>query len=100
MTGGVGALVGAAISGPRKGRFDGTASAVEFDPHSLPLVVLGTFILWFGWYGFNCGSTLAMDSASTGHLAAQVAMNTTLSAAVGGMTVFLCRLVMTKGKYD
>merc|ERR1712070_490032 len=97
MTGGVGALVGAIFAGPRKGRWE---NPKEFDPHNAPLVVLGTFILWFGWYGFNCGSTLAMNEASTGMLAAQVAMNTTLSAAVGGITVFLCRLVMTRGMYD
>merc|ERR1712032_1038005 len=71
----------------------------EFDPHSLPLVVLGTFILWFGWYGFNCGSTLAMNSVTWGMLAAQVAMNTTMSAAFGGLTVFLIRYAMFR-KYD
>lgn len=99
MTGGVGALVGAAIAGPRKGRFDGTASETEFDPHSLPLIVLGTFILWFGWYGFNCGSTLGMGSASTGVMAAHVAVNTTLSAATGGLGVLVLRFAILK-KYD
>ena len=43
----------------------------EFDPHNVAFVVLGTFILWFGWYGFNCGSTLAMNE-DAGRLAAQV----------------------------
>merc|ERR1719499_754566 len=75
MAGGVGALVGAILCGPRKGRFE---KPEEFDAHSLPLVVLGTFILWFGWYGFNCGSTLSMSSASDGYRAAMIAMNTTL----------------------
>merc|ERR1712107_584294 len=96
MTGGVGALVGAIIAGPRKGRFE---NPDEFAPHSLPLVVLGTFILWFGWYGFNCGSTLGLSSAETGALAAQVAMNTTLAAATAGISVFIIRLVTLK-KYD
>lgn len=96
MTGGVGALVGAIIAGPRLGRFDNPDA---FNPHSLPLIVLGTFILWFGWYGFNCGSTLAMDTASSGMMAAQVAMNTTVAGATGGLTVFILRLALLK-KYD
>merc|ERR1740138_1405681 len=62
MTGGVGALIGAIAAGPRKGRFDDPESD-EFSAHSVPLVVLGTFILWFGWYGFNCGSTLGLSDA-------------------------------------
>merc|ERR1719188_1842721 len=56
LVGGVGALCGAAIVGPRKGRFD-ESNAEEFDGHSVPFCVLGTFFLWFGWYGFNPGST-------------------------------------------
>jgi len=98
MTGGVGALVGAIVLGPRAGRFDG-GNEEEFAPHNIPLVVLGTFILWFGWYGFNCGSTLGMADAATGQLAAQVAMNTTIAAATGGLTVLILRLVMLK-RYD
>eukprot|EP00425_Heterocapsa_triquetra_P001072 CAMPEP_0195053704 /NCGR_PEP_ID=MMETSP0448-20130528/2744_1 /TAXON_ID=66468 /ORGANISM="Heterocapsa triquestra, Strain CCMP 448" /LENGTH=458 /DNA_ID=CAMNT_0040083035 /DNA_START=68 /DNA_END=1441 /DNA_ORIENTATION=+ len=96
MTGGVGALVGAICVGPRAGRFE---SPEDFQPHSLPLIVLGTFILWFGWYGFNCGSTLGMSDAATGAMAAQVAMNTTLSASMGGITVLILRLCLLK-KYD
>mmetsp|Transcript_43553 Transcript_43553/g.98095 ORF Transcript_43553/g.98095 Transcript_43553/m.98095 type:complete len:533 (+) Transcript_43553:88-1686(+) len=97
MTGGVGALCGAIIVGPREGRFVRDES--EFAPHNIPLVVLGTFLLWFGWYGFNCGSTLGMDSEGTGQLAALVAMNTTIAAATGGLTVFLLRLALLR-RYD
>ncbi|CAE7286589.1 AMT1-1 [Symbiodinium natans] len=97
MTGGVGALMGAIIAGPRAGRFQ---NPDEFGPHSLPLITMGTFILWFGWYGFNCGSTLGMNSIGQGFMAAHVAMNTTIAAATAGLTVFVLRLVMTKGKYD
>jgi Amt family ammonium transporter len=97
LTGGIGALVGAAVVGPRKGRF--TGSTESFDPHSMPLLVLGTFILWFGWYGFNCGSTLGMSSDGLAYQGAIVAMNTTLSAASGGIMVLILRLIMYK-KYD
>merc|ERR1712014_412429 len=97
MTGGVGALVGARCSGPRNGRW---TNPDLFVPHSLPLVVLGTFILWFGWYGFNCGSTLGLSDESTGEMAAHVAMNTTIAAATGGLTVFGLRMAILKGFYD
>jgi len=101
MAGGVGALVGAIIAGPRSGRWE---YPDNFDPHSLPLIVLGTFILFFGWYGFNCGSTLGMSSdgvpfVEKGMLAAQVAMNTTIAGATGGLLVFVFRLALLK-KYD
>ncbi|CAE7940951.1 amtB [Symbiodinium necroappetens] len=96
LTGGVSALAGTVVLGPRKGRFE---NPDEFECHNLPLVVLGTFALWFGWYGFNPGSTLGMHTGDTGAMAAQVAMNTTLSAATGGITVFLLRYAIMK-KYD
>jgi Amt family ammonium transporter len=102
MTGGIGALVGAYVAGPRSDRFDDKGEpdeTGEFAPHSVPLVVNGTFTLWFGWYGFNCGSTLAMSDAATGALAAQVAMNTTISAAFGGIATFFI-LYYTSKKYD
>eukprot|EP00931_Biecheleriopsis_adriatica_P042011 TRINITY_DN2394_c0_g1_i3.p1 TRINITY_DN2394_c0_g1~~TRINITY_DN2394_c0_g1_i3.p1 ORF type:complete len:588 (+),score=117.62 TRINITY_DN2394_c0_g1_i3:248-1765(+) len=98
MVGGVGALIGAVIAGPRKGRWNPDLSE-EFDPHSLPHIVLGTMILWFGWYGFNCGSTLGLHNIAQGMMAAQVAMNTTIAGATGGLTVFVIRLAMLK-KYD
>ncbi|CAE8651088.1 unnamed protein product, partial [Polarella glacialis] len=98
LCGGVAALAGTCVLGPRNGRFD-PDRAQEFEAHSLPLVVLGTFILWFGWYGFNPGSTLSMNDAETGAKAAMIAMNTTLSAAIGGITVFTLRYFITR-KYD
>ena len=88
LTGGAAGLAGTIVLGPRKGRF---TNPEEFDCHNLPLVVLGTFALWFGWYGFNPGSTLSMHEGKVGALAAQVAMNTTISAATGGITVFIVR---------
>merc|ERR1719161_716225 len=91
MTGGIGALVGASIVGPRNGRWD-SDDPNTFDPHNMALVVLGTFVLWFGWYGFNCGSTLGLSSAAAATQAALVAMNSTMSASAGGLTVFALRL--------
>jgi len=98
LTGGIGALAGASILGARKGRFD-PEKEDEFQPHSFPLIVIGTFILWFGWCGFNPGSTLAMGDAGTAMKAAVVMMNTTITAAVGGVTVFSVMFALTK-KYD
>jgi Amt family ammonium transporter len=98
LCGGIAALVGAKVIGIRTGRFD-PEKADEFTPHSAPLIVLGTFILWFGWCGFNSGSTLGMSDSGTAMVAAHVMMNTTLSAATGGMTVFLLIFAITK-KYD
>jgi Amt family ammonium transporter len=98
LCGGIGALVGAIIVGQRTGRFD-EKKQDEFQPHSQPLIVLGTFILWFGWCGFNSGSTLGMSDAGTAMVAAHVMMNTTLSAATGGVTVFLVTYAITR-KYD
>ena len=85
MTGGVAAFWGAIIVGPRSGRFDENRHK-EFLPNNIAYVVLGTFLLWFGWYGFNCGST-SLTTRSEGQKAAHVAMNTTIGAAVGGLTV-------------
>lgn len=56
MVGGIAGLWGALIEGPRIGRFDHTGRSVVLRGHSATLVVLGTFLLWFGWYGFNPGS--------------------------------------------
>lgn len=80
MVGGVSGLMGAIALGPRKGRFDEITGATRPMPaHNQALCALGTGILWFGWYGFNCGSTLVLSGA--GNVAAKVAVNTTISAA-------------------
>ena len=81
MTGGWAALVGAKILGPRIGRFERPAA---FEGHSTPLQVIGTFLLWFGWYGFNPGSTLGIHTY--GRDAARACVTTTLAAAAGGVT--------------
>lgn len=93
MTGGVSALIAALILGPRAGRFG--EDSKELPGHNLAMVTLGTFILWFGWYGFNCGSTLAFDGVN----AAKVAVTTSLSPAAAGITAIIVQKVRT-GKYD
>ena len=87
MTGGLAALAGTLVLGPRAGKFrrDGTIAAIP--GHSLPMAVIGTLILAFGWFGFNTGSTLAAADARITTIAA----NTMLSSAAGavGALVFV-----------
>lgn len=85
--GGWAALCGAVIVGARKGRFT-SGGVTAFPGHSLPLGVLGVFILWVGWYGFNAGSTLGLSGGF--YLdAARVAVTTTLAATAGGFTAMI-----------
>merc|ERR1719221_1438502 len=94
MVGGIGALCGAIIVGPRHERFDpDVPEGVKFDAQNIPFCVLGTFFLWFGWYGFNPGSTGSMHDAATAATAGLVAMNTTLAPCVAGLIVFILRAV-------
>jgi len=95
MTGGVMALVGAKLIGPRVGKYgkDGKVNAIP--AHNIPMVVTGTLILAFGWFGFNPGSTLAGTDTRT----ALIATNTMISSAAGALTA--CLYVWTRfGKPD
>lgn len=82
--GGFAALAGAAIVGPRIGRFVGGKS-IPMPGHSVPIAALGVFILWFGWYGFNPGSQLAFQSTSDIDAVMHIAVTTSLAAAAGGL---------------
>jgi ammonium transporter, Amt family len=84
MTGGVAALMGAAIIGPRLGKYGRDGKPRAIPAHNIPYAVLGTFILLIGWYGFNSGSELAADDAIGG-----IAVTTTLAAAAGAITAML-----------
>lgn len=91
MVGGVTALVAAVILGPRIGRFyDRNGNALEkphdFPPHSVTLQFLGTFCLWFGWYGFNPGSVFTISTTDMGDVASLVTVNTTLGACAGALS--------------
>jgi len=81
-TGGWVALAAAIIIGPRIGRF--TQRNIPIHGHNLPMATLGAFLLWFGWFGFNGGSELAV----TGNIPI-IILNTTLSAAIGGFISIL-----------
>ncbi|MBM7654396.1 ammonium transporter [Neobacillus cucumis] len=78
--GGFAALAMAKWLGPRKGRFNSDGSANVFAPSNIPLASAGAFILWFGWFAFNAGSTLDASSPEL----APVAINTMLAGASGG----------------
>lgn len=88
LTGGMGALSGAWVLGPRIGRF-GTGGISqdchEFSPHNVPFIAVGTMILQFGWYGFNAGSTLSMGTSADARTASLAAINTTMAAVAGGL---------------
>jgi Amt family ammonium transporter len=90
LVGGVGAICGAVVVGPRNGRWE-QGQSDEFSAHNIPFCVLGTFCLWFGWYGFNPGSTLSMHTASSANTAGLVAVNTTLAPCIAGLLVFTGR---------
>ena len=81
MTGGVCALAGAMMIGPRIGKYNKDGSPNAIPGHHIPMAILGTFILAFGWFGFNAGSTLAGTDLRIG----VVAVNTMLASAAGAL---------------
>ncbi len=94
--GGFIALAGAIVLGPRLGRTFKRDGGAPMLPHDLTIAVTGGLILWFGWYGFNPGSTLsAMDFEGIGRVAA----NTTLAACAAGLTAMLWAYMSSK-KWD
>jgi Amt family ammonium transporter len=82
MTGGVAALIGAKLLGPRFGKYGANGVPTAIPGHSISLTVIGTLVLAFGWFGFNAGSTLA----ATDTRIAVVALNTLLSSAAGALS--------------
>ncbi|MGM7720018.1 ammonium transporter [Metabacillus sp. Hm71] len=93
--GGFAALAMAKLLGARKGRFNSDGSVNVFAPSNIPLASSGAFILWFGWFAFNSGSTLDASNASL----ASIAINTMLAGASGG-TVTLLMTMKKFGKAD
>ena len=85
-TGGWAALAGAMVVGPRYGKFRKDGTTKPTPPSNILVVTLGVFILWFGWFGFNGGSQLALGSAADVIAMSHVLVNTNLAAAAGVMT--------------
>jgi Amt family ammonium transporter len=95
MTGGVAALAGAKVLGPRLGKFKPDGTPVAIPGHHIPMAVVGCFILAFGWFGFNAGSTLAGGDLRIG----VVATNTMLASAAAAFSSMLY-LWLRYGKPD
>ncbi len=89
MVGGVIACLGAAMLGPRIGKYDKEGKPRAIPGHNMLAAALGVFILWFCWFGFNGASTVAMDSAEAAYEAGLAFMNTNLAAAVATVAAML-----------
>ena len=89
-TGGWAALAGALVVGPRLGKFRRDGTVKPTPPSNVLAVTLGVFILWFGWFGFNAGSQLALGSAADVVAMSHVLVNTNLAAAAGVMAALAC----------
>eukprot|EP00804_Cyclotella_cryptica_P017537 CCRYP_006704-RG/>CCRYP_006704-RG protein AED:0.05 eAED:0.05 QI:139/0.75/0.6/1/0.75/0.6/5/989/467 len=99
LTGGMTALIATKILGPRAGRFYDLRGRVldtpkDFPGHSLALQMLGVFILWFGWYGFNTGSIIRLTNDLRYTYVSKIAINTTLAAASGTVTTLFIHTVV------
>ena len=94
MVGGIGALMGAWFLGPRIGKYDENGKPRAIPGHSIPFVLLGVFILWLGWFGFNPGSELAADGTVI-----TVAVNTLIAACAAGVATTITIWLKT-GKPD
>ena len=98
MVGGMAALIGATVLGPRIGKYDKNGKPRAILGHNLTMAALGVFILWFCWFGFNGGSTVAMEGLTNaadgsemtmGALAGSVFSTTNMAAAVATVTTML-----------
>ncbi|KAL7560086.1 hypothetical protein ACA910_016144 [Epithemia clementina (nom. ined.)] len=99
ITAGCTSLISTYILGARKGRFHDNRGRLLPVPrtipgHSIALQLMGTFVLWFGWYGFNPGSALLLRVADTGRVGARAAVNTSLSAAAGACSALFTNMFL------
>ena len=96
MVGGIAALVGAKILGPRIGKYDKDGKPHAFPGHSLTLGALGVFILWFCWFGFNGGSTVSAEGDSSLMAMGSIFTTTNLAAAVSTLTAMIITWIRYK----
>ena len=96
--GGIAGLMGAIAVGARLGKYGPNGEVRAIPGHNISIATIGMFILWFGWYGFNPGSTLGLSGGGAS-LAASLAGTTTLAAGAGGITAMLWSRFRT-GRYD
>ena len=97
-TGAWAALAAILVIGPRKGRY--TKKGIKVIPASnIPLVTLGTFLLWIGWFGFNGGSQLAFGSVADADVVSKIILNTNTAGLTGGITAMILVYAMYK-KFD
>ncbi len=94
--GGWAALAGVIVLGARKGKYSKDGKVNPIIGSSLPLATLGTFILWFGWFGFNGGSVLAMSTKEDMDTIASVFAVTNMAASVGAITAAVMTQVLYK----
>jgi Amt family ammonium transporter len=99
MTGGVAALMGAAILGPRIGKYGKDGKPRAIPGHNTPLAIVGVFILWFGWYGFNGGSQLSAGAPGDAAAISVILLSTSIAAAAGGVAAMAITWIR-QGKPD
>ena len=96
MLGGVAAFIGAAILGPRIGKYDKDGRPRAIPGHNMPLGALGVFILWFCWFGFNGASTVSATGDETLYLMGQIFCTTNMSAACATVAVMIITWIRYK----
>ncbi|MBU5360898.1 ammonium transporter [Enterococcus raffinosus] len=96
MVGGIAAFTGAAIVGPRIGKYTKDKKSNAIPGHNLTLAALGVFILWFSWFGFNGGSTTSMTGDDTMLVASNVLVNTNIAAATGTLAALIVSWIKYK----